>query len=136
MKLTLIKTLSGLKPAHNSDYELYKKLKLNEEYQCEVKQVRNIRFHRKFFALLNMLYDNQEIYTNLDSLRKDLTIAAGYYDERVNFSGEVIIEAKSISFAKMSQQEFDELYNRVLDVIVKYFNFDREDIKNHIEQYF
>jgi len=137
MKITLIKTFSGsFKPAYDTDYENAKKIALNEPFEFEFKKPRNYRFHKKFFALINMLYQNQEQYNNLEHLRKDLIVAAGYYDLRYNFDGVEILEPKSISFASMDENEFNLLYSAVIDVIVKYFNFDKEDIIREVEQYF
>lgn len=135
-KISLIRTLSGFKPTHDSDFELSKKIKLNEPYEFEYKQPRNYRFLKKFFALVRMLYDNQEIYTDSEHLREDLIIEAGYYVLSYNIHGEEIKRAKSISFANMSQTEFDELYYNVIDVIVKHFNFNKQDIIDNIEQYY
>lgn len=137
MKLFIVKNLNGtIKPAHDSDYDLLKKLKVNEIYKCEIVQPRNLAFHKKFFALIKMLYDNQDRYSNIDHLRHDLIIEAGYYELRYNIHGVEIYEPKSISFANMKQDEFDKLYSAVVDVIVKYFNFDREDIAQNVEQFF
>ena len=93
-------------------------------------------FHKKFFALMNLLYQNQESYINIDDLREDLTIEAGYYKNRVNFNGELVKRAVSISFAKMDEHEFSEYYSKVLDIIVKHFNFNKQDIIENVEQYF
>lgn len=137
MKLYLVRQLNNsFKVAHNSDYEKAKKLKIGEVYQCEVKQPRNLKFHRKFFALIEMLYENQERYSDPERLRKDLIIAAGYYHEWFDLDGVQQREAKSISFSSMSEYEFGQLYSRVLDVIVEHFNFDRQDIIDNVEQYF
>ena len=137
MKLFVIKQLNNtLKVAYNSDYDKIKKLKVGEEYQCEVKQPRNLKFHKKFFALVNMLFENQEIYNNPDRLRKDLIIEAGLYDEWADFQGVMQREAKSISFAKMTENEFSELYSKVIDVIVKHFNFDKQDIIENVQQFY
>lgn len=137
MKIFLVKQKDNtFKVAYDSDYENIKKIKVNEIYQCEIKQPRNLKFHRKFFALIKMVFDNQEHYTSFDRLRKHLIIEAGFYDESVDFKGTIQQEAKSISFASMKQYQFDDLYSKVLDVIVKYFNFDKQDIKDNIEQYF
>lgn len=137
MKITLIKQLNNtFKIAFDSDFDKTKKIKVGEPLEYEYKQLRNIRFHRKLFALLNMVFQNQEIYNNIEHLRKDLTIEAGYYDLRANIHGEEIKEAKSISFANMDQDEFDSYYSSVLDTVVKYFNFDKQDIIDNIEQYF
>ena len=83
-----------------------------------------------------MLFDNQERYNNVDDLREDLTIEAGFYPKRENIKGDVIKKANSISFASMDEFQFNELYNKTLDVIVKYFNFKKQDIIDNVEQYF
>lgn len=137
MKITLIKSLNGsLKPAYDSDYELVKKIPLNEPIIFEWSKPRNYLFHKKFFALINLVYQNQEVYNNIEHLRKDLTISAGYYDLRHNFDGVEIVEAKSISFAKMDELEFSEFYSKILDVVVKWLNIDKQNIIDEIEKYF
>jgi len=137
MEITLIKQLNGtFKPAFDSDYENAKKIALNEPFVFKYSKPRNYKFHKKFFALINMLFQNQDQYNSIEHLRKDLIIAAGYYDTRFNFEGVEILEAKSMSFSSMDEIEFSELYNRIIDVIVKYFNWDREDIIENVTQYF
>ena len=79
MKILMSKTLSGqLKPCYDSDAELLKKIKAGDEVECEIKRPRNLKFHKKLFSLLNLVYSNQELYKDINDLRKDLTIAAGY----------------------------------------------------------
>ena len=137
MKVTLVKQLNNsFKVAFDSDYEKIKKIKSGDEVECEIKKPRNYKFHKKLFALLNLVYQNQEHYSNIEHLRTDLTIAAGFYDKRVSVHGEEVVEAKSISFASMDEHEFNELYSAIVDQIVKYFHFDREDILENVEQYF
>ena len=136
MKLALIKTLSGLKPAYDSDGETYKKIPLNDILLYEVKIPRNYNFHKKFFALINLVFENQEQYKDIDHLRKAIIIEAGYYTERASLQGEVIIEAESISFAKMDNDEFSTLYSKCMDVIVKYFKFEREEIQREITNFY
>lgn len=137
MEIMVVKTLSGgLKPAYDSDLEKFKKIPLNEKIRITYKKTRNIGFHRKFFALMNLVFQNQERYKFLDCLREDLIIEAGFFFEEVNLRGEVIKKAKSISFASMDENEFSELYNSVIDVIVEFFKFERQDIIDNIDQYF
>lgn len=135
-KIALIRTLSGFKPAYDSDFELSKKIKLNEVYVYDFKKPRNYEFHKKFFALVNMVFQNQEQYTNAEHLRKDLIIESGNYDLRYDLHGVEIKEAKSISFSSMDEIVFSELYNSVIDVIIKYFHFDRQDIIDNVSQYY
>jgi len=136
MKIYLVKQLNNtFKVAYDSDYERLKKVKVGEVYECEIKQPRNLKFHKKYFALVKMLFDNQERYKDMEELRRDLTIEAGFYNERANFQGEVIREAKSISFASMTQSDFDDLYDRTIYVICQYFNFEKQDILDNLESF-
>ena len=137
MKICLIKGLDNkFSIAYPSDYEKAKKLKAGEEYFFEVKKSRNIKFHRKAFALFNLVFDNQERYTNLEDLRHDLTIAAGYYTERANLEGEVIREAQSIAFNKMDELAFGEYYDNIIKQIILHFNFNKQAIIDNVAQHF
>lgn len=137
MEINLVKQFDNtFKLAYDSDLEKVKKIKPLKVVKCKITQPRNIKFHNKFFALIDLVYRNQEHYTNSDHLRKDLTIASGYYEKRVTIHGEEITEAKSISFAKMTELEFSELYSAMLNSIEKYFHFDKESVKTEIEQHF
>jgi hypothetical protein len=137
MKIALTKQMNNsFIASYDSDYDKVKKLKQGEVYFFEVKQERNIKFHIKFFALIKMIFENQEHYDNSDILRGDLIVSAGYYDEHTTVWGEVRKEPKSISFASMDEEEFGKLYSAVLDEIVKHFNFDKQEIIDNVEQYF
>lgn len=136
MKIMLCKSLNGnILPAYDQDKENLKRFKAGEPFMAKVTKPRNLKFHRKAFALFNMVFENQEVYTSLDYLRKDLTIEAGYYEERANIHGEVVKEAKSISFAAMDDLEFGKYYNAVIDAIVRCFHFDRQDILDNVEEF-
>ena len=138
MKITLIKTLKGdFKIAYNSDYETAKKIPVNDPIEYEFKKVRNYKFHKKFFALVNLVFNNQEIYNNIEHLRKELIISAGHYELIFDLeTGEQKKEALSIKFSSMDEIEFNKVYSDVLNVIVNKFKFDKQDIIDNIEQYF
>lgn len=136
MKIMLIKNLNGtIIPAYEEDKERLKRFKCGEPFFAEVSKPRNIKLHRKAFALFNMLFQNQELYTSLDHLREDLTIEAGYYTTSNNIHGEVVKRAKSISFAAMDDLEFSQYYDTIINTIVKYFHFDKEAILENVEDF-
>jgi len=138
MKIALIKGLDNkFSIAYDSDYELAKKIKPNEVYEYEFKKTRNIKFHRKFFALVNLCFSNQETFNNIEHLRKELIICAGHYELIFDLeSSTQKKEALSISFASMDETAFNTLYNDVLNVICDKFLFDKEDVLNNVAQYF
>ena len=137
MEFYAIRTPSGhLQPCYDNDIDNLKKVPLNEPILLTYKKQRNPKFHRKFFSLVNLVYMNQEVYNNIDHLRKHLTIAAGYYDVTATLEGAEVKEAKSISFSKMDDVQFSEFYSKFIDVIHEYFGFDKEELINEVERFF
>lgn len=92
---------------------------------------RNSKFHRKFFALLNVGFDAWEpnrkhksykglvVQKNFEQFREDITILAGYYEQTFDLKGRMKIRAKSISFAKMDDAQFEEVYQAVVTVLLR-----------------
>lgn len=138
MKITLSKSLNNtFKICYDSDYEIAKKIKVNEPYEYEFKNVRNPGHHRKYFALLNLVVNNTEKFKDVNHLRMILAIECGHYEGLINpLSGEVTIVPKSISFSSMGQDEFSELYSKSLDYCCKVLGIDKSEIIDEINQFF
>jgi len=126
MEAFFIKTGNGLMPAQSHDRLLLDKIKAGTPVRMTYKRVRNYSFHKKYFALLNFAFDyweppdNQVAEKNFNRFRKDIIILAGFYEQYVRIDGSTRLEAKSISFASMDEDEFEELYTKTIDVIIKY----------------
>lgn len=120
-----------LVPAYDSDSEAIKSLKSDEVVSCKITRPRNLEHHRKFFALMNLCFNNQDKYDSPEVLRKVLTLKAGYYDEVVTDKG-VVYLPKSISFSKMDQSEFQVFYGRFLDVVCKEIGVFQGEIENEL----
>ena len=73
---------------------------------------------------------------NLDRFRKDITILAGHYEQTVRLDGETRVEAKSIAFGNMTEDEFEDLYSKTIDVIIKYVlkNYTGEQLRSVVAQ--
>lgn len=124
MKLKLLNTPLGLKPCYDEDFEEKKKLKLGEVYEADIKLVRNIRFHRLFFALINTGYAYMPeraqtgVFGSVEGFRKSVIIAAGFTKVYWNIRQKTFVEeAKSISFSNMDDAEFRDVYEKCKDVI-------------------
>ena len=83
-------------------------------------------------ALFNIGHQNTpEIDMPFDVYRKWVTMRAGYVDIYETPRGK-LYDAKSIAFGSMDQIEFEEVYSRVLDVIIKDLGITEEDINSEI----
>ena len=110
---------NNIKPLFDSDYEALKKVPKNTEVEIEIKQKRNIRFHKKAFALLNLCFQNQDNFESFEAMRYYLTCKAGFFEIHPAPSGEPVVLAKSISFSSMDETEFSDWYDKVLNQVLK-----------------
>jgi len=127
----VVKKDYGFFPVNDNDFEVSKKFVEGEVYRCEIKKPRNIKFHRKFFALLQYVFENQEKYDTAEDLRVEIELKSGSYAEHITTKGKLIYIPKSIAFEKMDNIEFEKLYNKAVDVILK--DFIIGDTKENIE---
>jgi hypothetical protein len=113
----LVRTLGGLKAADDRTEDAIKNFGLGEIVRVKFYSSRNIRHHRLFFGLLNMVFVNQDKYLSLEGLRFAVTIQAGYVDEIKLAGDKVTLKPKSIAFARMSQLEFNEFFQAAIAAI-------------------
>ena len=135
MKLYLKNTLQGLTPLYPADHEEKKRLKIGEEYEAEIRRPRNYLFHKKFFALVNVGWNNTQLDMPFETYRRYVTMKAGYFKIYKTPKGE-LVEPESIGFASMDQSTFEELYSRVLDVIIDDIGVSGDDIESEILNFF
>ena len=105
--------------------------------KIEVKQPRNVRFHRKYWKLIDTVYDNVEslAYPDLDDFHDAIKIMVGCR-KRLQFpkdirdpetgeiiarKGTVVFVPGSIAFHNMTEATFEKFFNRVCDLVVTYF---------------
>ena len=151
MEAHFIKAQNSLIPATEEDAELLKKIKLGEVVKLKYTKARNYQFHKKFMALMQLAFDYWEVpeestapvylrdthpQKNFERFRKDITILAGYYDSTFRVNGDVRIEAKSIAFGSMDEEEFEKLYNACIDVILKKVctNYSEDELRSVVDQ--
>lgn len=138
----------ALLPADPESAEWISKMKIGQIIHADFKKSRNYRFLKKYFALLNIGFDNWtpgEVSSkygtpekNFDRFRADCTILAGYFETYIRLDGSVRIEPKSISFSSMSEEEFEKLYSSTIDVLIKHVyggELDRDGIDNMVAEY-
>lgn len=120
----------ALVPATDEDADALRKIKAGAAVRVDVKMIRNYKFLQKWFTLAKYAFDiwadtmpageykGVQIKPNFERFRKDLVVLTGRFDAVYNARGEVRVEAKSISFASMSEDEFEALYSDTIDVIL------------------
>jgi hypothetical protein len=131
MKLLCRNTISGLVPLYPSDFDEKRKLRLGVDYEVSVTNPRNVGFHRKFFALLNIGHENTHLDMPFETYRKYITVKAGYFTAYQTPKG-LFYDPESISFSNMNQDQFEEVYSRVLDKIIEDIGATKEDVEKQL----
>lgn len=133
MEVLLQKKGKWLVPAEPQSDEVVAGIKDGEVVSCNIKRPRNINHHRLFFALMNEVYLNQSRYATMDHMLIAIKVAIGHYDEQ-NVNGRAVVIPRSISFAKMDQNEFRNFYDKVVEMVVTKLlpNTTKEDLERRI----
>lgn len=141
MDLCFVKQGNALYPVRDEDQEWMSKAGNGEHYLTRIRKIRNPKFHRKYFAMLNFAFEYWNPPThwqdlspqqkklaqeygmpdkNFDEFRKNIIILAGYYETVIDISGRIKLTAKSIAFDKMEDWEFSKLYEATWNAIAKH----------------
>lgn len=145
--VVLMKGAGGtLLPCDEGAREYIDKLNMGMGVRAKITKMRNPKFHRKFFGMLDVGFDAFEpeekefrglpCQKNRKRFRKDVIIAAGFFDPVISLNGEVRAEAKSISFSNMDDIEFEQVYSAVANVLLQRVlkNYTRDDLDRVVEE--
>ena len=119
MQLNLVRTEHGLVPIDDESVAAIQKVRVGYDIFVEYKPRRNMKFHKKYFALLNAVILNQDHYKTVDNLHEAVKFRSGYYETIIPFEGEPFIKTKSIAFHTLDNMEFESFYNIAIDVCVE-----------------
>lgn len=143
MKIYCKVTQQGLVPLYGSDYDERKRLKEGDEVLVEIKRARNVKFHKKYFALLRLTLDNlpdqvieqYRLYSPED-LNKLVKYFLGYAD-LIKVGELQYLQERSIAFDKMSESEFETFYKRASQLIAHTFlvGVTDEEIQENIHRF-
>lgn len=144
MKIECVKTSVGLVPATDMESDKFTRFKNGDSYEIDIKLQHNNKFRGKVFAFLNYCFEHwsneNEYPTNLTSFegfREDLTILAGFKDVHYAIDGTFTVKAKSLSYAKMDQHEFEQCYQALIQAAMNtIFQGCNESYYNKLESFF
>lgn len=107
-------------PSLPADKEVLEKYKNNAILYVDLRKPRNGKFHRKFFALIHVIYEAQDQYSTEEDLLVEIKLRAGHYQEHVTARGKMMYIPKSLSFDSMDGDEFAVFYDKAISTALKY----------------
>jgi len=125
---------------YNSGYEWLQKQKEGKEFIIEYKNPRNPKFHRMVFAVANFVNfhaPEDSIWSKLTPYMfiKAIERAFGYIEYEYDLQGKEYVKAKSIAFESMTQSEFEELFDKVLDEAVNITSVSKMEIIQNYKEF-
>jgi hypothetical protein len=132
MKLIVVKDKDVLRPIDERSFEELRKIKDGRTFICEIKRPRNLKHHRKYWALINLISDNLDGVTP-EGLSSAVKMMIGHV-VTVQFGDKVIPYPDSISFDKMNQDQFNDFYERAVKAICEFVIpvLTEESVRNEI----
>jgi len=152
-EIVMIKaTNSTLLPATEEDAQVLAKYKLGRCIRLKATQMseHNGLFHQKLILLFRLCYDTfseqadvgieykgQKVQPSFDAFREELTILAGHYTTAYSLNGSFRLHAKSISYAKMGDDEKEKLFSDVINAGLKHvyrMSLSEDQLRQRIDQ--
>ena len=121
----LRRTATGLVAYDDEAVVALRRFKIDAIVRAELVLPRNLRNHRRFFAMLNVVWQACGDWPDVAALLKELKFRTGLVDtQRVvdHKTGEVlaeIITPQSIAFHNMGEEEFQAFTERAIEVICR-----------------
>lgn len=136
MKFVAIRDLSGFRPVDDRGRDLMGKVKFGKQVVIEVKQARNVKELRLYWALMHLIFPNQSTWPTEEDLSDAIKCAVGHCTETKLKDGRLMVRPKSISFAKSEQAEWRAFLDRVMTLITTKIlpGVTKEDLKRELEE--
>lgn len=118
-ELYLLRTLNGLAASDDDSRDALRKVKHGSLVLVEIRRPRNIHFHKKFFAMLDLVWAAAGEWPTVEHLLADVKVAIGHVEKHQltnRKTGETFdyVTLKSIAFHNMDDIEFEKFYERAL----------------------
>lgn len=136
-EVVLCKRIASLIPVDDEGKEALDGIGQGELVKVKITKARNLKHHKKFFSMLQLVFHNQERFPTLKHLLTAVKLEAGWYEDvPVDVRGVPHYIPKSISFAKMDQLEFDDFYMQSIAAVCRLLpHLDADDLEQEVVAY-
>lgn len=116
VEILLTRTLRGLEPANEDAREKLKAWKLGQPLKCEVRIARDSSRMRYYWGLIDIILQNTDnLFLSKDEVSDSVKLGIGHVEQVQVYDGKawhITRTPKSISFAKLSEPEFQDFIKR------------------------
>ena len=131
------KTMAGWVPKSNAAREFHAKTKLGQIVEMKARRPRNTQHHRKLFALLSLVAENNEQFSGPEDVLIAVKAATGH-GRWLKLEGATreVFMPDSIDFASMSQDEFEPFYDAAVAAVRRWWlNVEDHELQEAVEAF-
>lgn len=116
------KTVQGWAPVSSAARDFHAKTKLGQTVEMRERRPRNQQHHRKLFALLGIVADNNEQFSGPEDVLVAIKAATGH-GRWLKLEGATreVFMPESIAFDAMSQDEFEPFYEAAVAAVRRWW---------------
>lgn len=123
------RTYSSWEPFDENAEKIFKRYKVGDVAELENTIKRNTKFNAKYFKVLELTFNNQNLTEDKKTFRKLVQIHAGFWHWINLIDGTKIKESDSISFENMDDLTFENLYSKVFDTCLHILGLKSEELE-------
>lgn len=132
MKMVLLKKDNAFYPYYESDKEISKGYKENTVYIVDIKQPRNIKHHKKYWALCKLVCTNSEAFKNSEQVSDYLKLKSGNIEYICVNNSVTYIKPKSINFEAMGKKAFEEFWHIIIPDVCELLGCEISEVEENL----
>lgn len=123
-------------PIYKSDHEVWESLKENVTYEAKITKVRNksdIKLFKKYWGLMRLIYEQTEdTFYDIKNVSDWMKLKCNLFEIIEQRGEKVFFKPKSIAWENMSADEFEQYWNRFIQVACKLLNCTEYEINENL----
>lgn len=131
-----VNRLGVLAPVDDQGRDAIAKVKMGKQVEVTIKRARNAKQHRLYWALIHLCHSQQSTYATQEDLSDAIKIAVGHCTSYPLLNGKIMMKPKSIAFANMAQDQFEQFFERVIHLVITRIlpNVLETDLRRELEE--
>jgi hypothetical protein len=105
-----------------------------KEFIAETRGARNLNQLRMFWALCQIVAENDPKVSTKDVAKRNILWALNYVSLWIDRSEKAHVETASIAFESMTQEEFNPFFQRAIELICSWLGTAPEEIRKKVEE--
>lgn len=123
-----------LEPFDQEAADIISKWKQGDFVLVNAKRPRSYEHHKRYFALLNILLEETEIFNDIEEAQTYFKIKAGIY-KTVEIDGKFYPMVGSINFSQMNEDAFGIFFNKAVQIALNVLPVDEVELADKIARF-